>query len=393
MAATASEVPQVVMFAGAPAVNPAVYHRVRFLVGDPTVVFELRWPDGRQERLFIVRDIEMERARRLARADRVACPADFTPAEGLSGDRETATAQAAAECLRRMGVSSVTCDRSLPIIYAHFLEQAHIEVRCDLQLGVLERRAKDDQEVAWLEQAQKVTEEAVRMACRLIARSTARRDGVLMLDGAELTSERVRAEVDVWLLRQGYENPESIVAGGPQGADCHDHGHGTLRTGEPVIVDIFPRCRATRYWGDCTRTVVHGEVPEEVARAHSAVVRAKAAAIAAVRAGVTGQQVHEAATAVIKQAGFSVGLPPNGAPSTYCAMTHGTGHGVGLDVHEPPLLDRGGPQLVSGDCLTIEPGLYCRAWGGVRVEDLVVVTPGGCRNLNQLPEGLDWRDA
>lgn len=214
-----------------------------------------------------------------------------------------------------------------------------------------------------------------------------------MLDGAELTSERVRAEVDVWLLRQGYENPESIVAGGPQGADCHDHGHGTLRTGEPVIVDIFPRCRATRYWGDCTRTVVHGEVPEEVARAHSAVVRAKAAAIAAVRAGVTGQQVHEAATAVIKQAGFSVGLPPNGAPSTYCAMTHGTGHGVGLDVHEPPLLDRGGPQLVSGDCLTIEPGLYCRAWGGVRVEDLVVVTPGGCRNLNQLPEGLDWRDA
>jgi Xaa-Pro aminopeptidase len=85
-----------------------------------------------------------------------------------------------------------------------------------------------------------------------------------------------------------------------------------------------------------------------------------------------------------------MGLPDDEAPDSYCAMTHGTGHGIGLDVHEPPLLDRAGPELVVGDALTIEPGLYSRAVGGVRVEDMVIVTDTGCENLNKLHEGLDW---
>ena len=121
-----------------------------------------------------------------------------------------------------------------------------------------------------------------------------------------------------------------------------------------------------------------------------AVAAAKAAGIAAVRAGVTGQSVHEATIAVIRQHGYSVGLPADDAPDTYCAMVHGTGHGVGLEVHEPPLLDMGGPVLVVGDALTVEPGLYCKAIGGVRLEDLVVVTQDGCENLNRLSEELSW---
>jgi Xaa-Pro aminopeptidase len=123
---------------------------------------------------------------------------------------------------------------------------------------------------------------------------------------------------------------------------------------------------------------------------HEVVVQAKAAAIAATRAGVTGEQVHTATSACMHAAGYHMGLPAADAPDTYCGMTHGTGHGIGLDVHEPPLLDRKGPPLVAGDCLTIEPGLYCRAIGGVRVEDMVVVTENGCDNLNSLPEGLTW---
>ncbi|GIW91080.1 MAG: Xaa-Pro aminopeptidase [Pirellulaceae bacterium] len=393
MADSVAKADRVWMFAGAPATNPVVYHRVRFLVGDPTVVIEWGGDGGRKERWFMVRDIELERARRLARADRVYCPADWAPSGGLSGDRETATAQAAAELLRRHGVRHVIVDRSLPMIYAHHLQEAGITVACDLELGVVDRRAKDEQEIAWLEQAQHVTEEAVLLACRTIARATASRSGVLMHEGQELTSERIKAMLDVFLMQRGYENPESIVAGGPQGADCHDHGHGPLRTGEPIIIDVFPRCRATRYWGDCTRTVVHGEIPDAVEQMHRTVVAAKQAAVAAVRAGQTGEAVHQATVAVIQRAGYQMGLPPAGAADDYCAMTHGTGHGVGLEVHEPPLLDRGGPPLLAGDCVTIEPGLYCRRWGGVRVEDMVIVTPDGCRNLNRLPEGLDWRDA
>ena len=137
--------------------------------------------------------------------------------------------------------------------------------------------------------------------------------------------------------------------------------------------------------------MVHGTISDEIGRMHAAVAVAKKAAIDATRAGVTGQAVHEATTAAMLGQGYQMGLPTADAPGTYCAMTHGTGHGVGLEVHEPPLLDRGGPALVVGDCLTIEPGLYSRAIGGVRLEDMVIVREDGCDNLNKLPEGLDWR--
>jgi len=379
-----------VLIAGVPAQNNTLYHRIRFCVGDPAALLELPKAGGR-ERVLILRDIEMARARQHARADRIACPKDFAPASGLSGDRETATAQAAAECLRRAGATAVRADRTLALSFVHELRAAGIEVRYDAELGVRERRSKDEQEIQWLREAQAVTEGAVRMACELIAQATAGAEGVLKTSGADLTSERVKAAIDVWLLERGYESHGSIVAGGPQGADCHHDGTGPLFTGQPVIVDIFSRCRASRYYGDCTRTVVHGEIPAEAARMHAAVIEAKATAIAAVKAGVTGEAVHAATSAVIERHGHKMGLPPAGAPASYCGMVHGTGHGVGLDVHEPPLLDKGGPPLVAGDCLTVEPGLYCKAVGGIRVEDMVIVTASSSMNLNALPEGLAWK--
>lgn len=380
-----------IVMAGIPNINGALYRAIRFSVGDPVAYVELPDETGGKKSLLILRDIEMGRARQHARADNVACPADFTPRGGLSGDRETATAQAAAECLRQAGVISVVGDRTLPLIFAEMIRRAGIGLECDTELGVAERRSKDEQEVAWIRQAQEVTEGAMEMACRLIASSQANGDGILIHDGSPLTSQRVRAAVDHWLLDQGYSNPPSIVAGGPDGGDCHNLGHGELKTGQPVIIDIFPRNRETLYNGDCTRTVVHGDVPDEIVKMHDAVRQAKAAAIAATKAGITGEQLHLAASEVITQRGYAMGLPEQDAPGSYCAMTHGTGHGVGLDVHEPPLLDLKGPELVVGDVITIEPGLYRVDLGGVRVEDMIVVTRDGHENLNCLPEGLDWR--
>lgn len=382
-------VPTAVLLAGIPATNLSLYHRIRFRVGDPTALVVVE-REGRRESTLILRDIEMGRARQAARVDHVACPADFTPAEGLSGDRETATAQAAAECLRQAGVKRVVADRSLPLIYAHIAEEAGVEVHCDPEFGVLDRRAKDEQEVEWLRDAQAVTEGAMEMACRLIAAADVDEQGRLLAEGAPLTAERVRSAIDVWLLERGYANPPSIVAGGSIGADCHNIGSGPLYTRQPVIVDIFPVNRETQYNGDCTRTVVHGEISEPLRKMHAAVVAAKEAGIAATRTGVTGEDVHHAIISVVKAHGFSIGLPGSDDPDSYCGMTHGSGHGVGLEVHEPPLLDRAGPPLVKGDALTIEPGLYSRAIGGVRVEDMVIVTDGECLNLNQLQEGLDW---
>lgn len=379
-----------VIMAGAPIANAAVYHRVRFAVLDTVVYLEVPVPDERVQRVLILRDIEVQRARRQARVDVVYCPSDLVPREKLSGDREIANAQAAAECLRRHGVQRVVGDRTLPLVYADVLSRAGLAVECDLDLGVAERRAKDAEEIAHLREAQRVTEEVMERACRVIARASAGPEGVLRHEGQYLTSERVRAMIDHWLAEYGYSNPPAIVAGGPQGADCHELGSGELRTGQPVIVDIFPRNRASLYHGDCTRTVVHGDVPDEVLRMHRAVCEAKRAAMRTARAGVTGQEVHEAACQALQAAGFAVGQAPEGDPS-FCSMTHGTGHGVGLEVHESPLLDRNGPPLVVGDVITIEPGLYRKDLGGVRVEDMVAVTAEGVVNLNRLPETLEWR--
>jgi Xaa-Pro aminopeptidase len=379
------------LIAGIPATNKTLFHAVRFNVGDPAACIDFVREGGEPRRLFICRDIEMERARRHARADAVACPRDFEPQGGLSGDRETATAQAVAECLRRQGVAKVVSDRTLPLIYADHLRQAGIALEYDALMGVTARRAKDAQEVEWLRAAQRATEDAMRMACETVARAIPDRNGVLFHEGERLSAERLRFMIDVHLLRLGFQNAPSIVACGAQGADCHEHGHGDLRTQQLVIVDIFPRCMKTLYNGDCTRTAVNGEPHPEARRMHAAVVEAKRAAIAAVRAGATGEDVHRATLGVIHAHGYASGMPPADAPATWTGMTHGTGHGIGLDVHEPPLLDFKGPALVRGDALTVEPGLYGSAHGGCRIEDMVVVTDDGCENLNSLFEGLDWR--
>jgi Xaa-Pro aminopeptidase len=376
--------------AGAPGSHSSLYWRIRFYVHDQVVLIEIPTATGTESTL-ILRDIEMDRARQFARVDHVACPAHFTPAGGLSGDRETANAQAAAEFLRRAGVTRAVGDRTLPLIFADIARQAGITVDCDSERWVNERRQKTAEEIEHLREAQLVTEKAVQMACEMIASASARRDGVLLHEGEALTSERVRAAVDHWLLDRDFVNPTAIIAGGPAAADCHYLGAGELRTGEPVIVDIFPRYRRTRYNGDCTRTVVHGDIPDEVIRMHTAVRAAKAAAEKATAIGATGETVHLATIQAMRDAGYDYGLPGEQHPLSYCALTHGTGHGVGLEVHEPPLLDLKGPPLLAGEVLTIEPGLYRRDLGGVRVEDMVVVTENGCESLNTISEGLRWK--
>jgi len=376
--------------AGILSTNRLFFHRVRFSVGDPAALIEVREGSGATRSTLILRAIEMDRARKAARADAVHCPEDFPPAGGLSGDREVGTAQATAEFIRRAGAKSVIADRTLPLLYIHELAKVGVGVQCDPDLGISARRAKDAQEVAWLREAQSATERVMRRACETVGRAIAGKGGVLQYEGSELTSERLKVMIDIWFLEMGYTSPGAIVAGGKQGSDCHDYGTGPLRTSETVIIDIWPQNKKTYYNGDCTRTVVHGAIPPEVAQMHATVVEAKHAATRAIRAGVTGEDVHRAALAVITKHGYETKLPPAGAPDSWCAMTHGTGHGIGLDVHEPPLLDFKGPPLVIGDALTVEPGLYCRAIGGVRVEDLVIVTRDGCDNLNTLPEGLEW---
>ncbi len=357
------------------------------MVHDAAIAIDL--PDG--SRTLILREIEMDRAKKHARADRVFGYSDFTPVGGLSGDRDTGAAQATTECLLRNGITTVIADRTLPLLYVDEMRGAGITVELDQEMGVLDRRVKDDEELSHLRHAQKVTEEVMQMACETLGRASADSNGVLQHENIPLTSERIRTMVDTFLLEENFFNPPCIVAGGSDGGDCHELGSGDLYTEQPIIIDIFPLDKKTMYNGDCTRTVVHGNIPEEVARMHAAVVEAKLAATAIIKAGVTGETVHLETVRVLTEHGYQEGLPKENDPPTFCSMPHGTGHGIGLDVHEPPLLDRNGAVLLTGDVITIEPGLYSHALGGVRIEDMVVVTDTGCEIFNALPEGLTWK--
>ncbi len=381
---------QATVLAGVPSTNLSLYHRVRFNMGDPAAVIEFHSGAQASQKLFMCRDIEMKRARESAKAYRVVCPEDFAPQGSLDPDRPTATAQALAECLSQAGVEVCRSDRTLPLIYAEHIRQRGIQIIYDPELGVEDRRSKDPQELELLRKAQKITERAIELACRTIARAQADSQGMLVHEDEPLTSERVRAMVDIFLLKQGYTSPGCIVAGGVQGADCHNRGTGVLKTGEPVVVDIFPCDQISRYNGDCTRTVVHGQVHDEFARMHDTVVKAKKAAIDMTRAGVTAEAAYLACMKEIKTQGWTRGLPDETTGPDYCSMQHGLGHAVGLEVHEPPLLDMGGPALVAGEVLTYEPGLYHQQLGGVRIEDMIAVTETGIENFNTLHEGLDW---
>jgi Xaa-Pro aminopeptidase len=374
------------VMAGNPLTNKSLYRAIRFMVHDAAIAIDL--PDG--TRTLILREIEIDRAKKHARADRVCGYSEFTPESGLSGDRDTAAAQSTAQCLLQHDITNVIADRTLPLLYVHEMQNAGIAVDLDPDLGVLDRRVKDEEELDYLRHAQKITEDVMRMACETVANSEANSEGVLCVKGSPLTSEQLRTMIDTFLLERNFFNPPCIVAGGSDGGDCHELGSGKLYTEQPVIIDIFPLDKKTMYNGDCTRTVVHGDIPEEITRMHTAVVQAKLAAINATKAGVTGETVHFETLRVLTEHGYEEGLPKENDPPTFCSMPHGTGHGIGLDVHEPPLLDRNGAVLLAGDVITIEPGLYCHALGGVRIEDMVVVTKNGSENFNSLPEEMAW---
>jgi Xaa-Pro aminopeptidase len=160
-----------------------------------------------------------------------------------------------------------------------------------------------------------------------------------------------------------------------------------------VIIDIFPTSRTTHYNGDLTRTVVVGDIGEDVRRMHAAVVQAVDAGIESIAAGVPGREPHFAVCQVLVDRGYGTTTTGYEGAAGVATMTHSTGHGVGLEVHEEPSLRAAaGDPLEEGDVVTVEPGLYLLGFGGVRVEDTGMVTSHGFKNFTSLTRSLDPRD-
>ncbi|WP_442506539.1 M24 family metallopeptidase [Novipirellula sp. SH528] len=363
--------------------NASLFRRLQVPLGDPAA-----WIDLGGHTIALVRDLEMDRVRKRSGADHVTCPGEHEPPLGLNADRETATAQALVQVLRSKRVERVTADRSLPFIFAWHLQQAEIELLYDEDLGVLDRRVKSDQEIEYLRNAQSVTEEVMRMMCERIANASVNAQGQLCHGSEVQTSESIRRLAGLEFMKRGFSMGHgAIVASAPEVADCHHSGTGPLLTEQPIIVDLYPRDETTYYNGDCTRTVVNGQVSEIVAAMHNAVVLARVTSAKLLVAGNSASDVNQAAEDVLKQHGYKLS---RGKITDEASIQHGLGHGIGLDVHEPILLDHGGGELLEGEVFTIEPGLYGRKVGGVRVEDMLLVTEGQPECLNQLPYGLDW---
>jgi Xaa-Pro aminopeptidase len=370
---------------GAPEHDAAAYHLAGFLAPDPVICVRVA---GRV--YLAVSAMEYGRARKQSKADEVL---SFDELEVTRLARELKSgarglAAATANLLSRLGAGSVAVPPSFGVAYADELRARDVEVVPDGPLFAGLRRSKTEAEVSHIEKTQRAVEAACARAVEILEEAGVAADGTLEWRGGALTSEALRSEIEVELLRRGCAaDAGTIAAGGPQAADPHEQGHGPLRAGETIIVDIFPVDKASRYYADMTRTFVKGEPSEELRRMYDAVLEAQEAALGMVRAGVNGRDVHGKVSEILHKAGYKTAVHDQkpGEPLTEGFM-HGTGHGVGLEIHEAPRVSMTDEELVVGDVVSVEPGVYDPALGGVRIEDLVVVTEDGCRNLTRFPK-------
>ncbi len=372
---------QTLLVIGAPEHDAAAHHLSGFLAPDPVICLRVT---GRS--YLVVSSMEYGRARREAQSSEVH---SFDELDVMNLARELksggrALAAAAASLLERLGAqaSPVAVPPSLGVVYADELRARGLTVTPDARLFANLRRAKTGEEVSYIERTQRAVEAACAHAVAMLEKAAVARDGALLYEGETLTSERLRYEIDTEILQRGCAADGTITAGGSQTADPHERGHGPLRAGEPIILDIFPRDKATRYYADMTRTFVKGEPGEELQRMYDAVLESQEAALGMIRAGVNGRDIHKKVSDILHEAGYKTLVHDQkpGEPLQEGFM-HGTGHGVGLEIHEAPRISTTDEELVPGDVVTVEPGLYYPEIGGVRIEDLVVVTEDGCRNL------------
>ncbi len=347
----------------------------------------IRFDDG--DDVLVASPLEIDRARAQSKAKRKL---GFKEAGFEDLGRFASWPRLAARMLGERGLEATRVSPRLQAAYLEELRAAGLEVEIDRDLFRAERRRKSAEEAAFIHASQRAAEAAVIEVARVLAHAQIK-DGVLQHEGRPLTSEQLYARAQLALGELGYGCPDMIIAGSPESAMPHFRGEGPIRAGAPVIIDIFPVGRSAHYHGDLTRTLVVGEVPDEITRMHAAALQALDAGIESIRAGVSGREVHHAVCRVLVDRGYGTTTDGFEGPDGVAKMNHSTGHGVGLDIHEEPSLR--GPNeeaLEEGDVVTVEPGLYLLGLGGVRIEDLGIVTRSGFTNFTSIARSLDPND-
>jgi Xaa-Pro aminopeptidase len=301
--------------------------------------------------------------------------------------RDAVTLELASRAAAAMGVTEALVDPDFPIAIADRLRSDGIVLTPDSQAFAGRRRVKSPAEFEGISRAQRAAEAGMAAAAATLATAAVEGDS-LRVDGRPLTAEGVRAAIRAACAAQGAPAPPGIIVASVWQGYGHEPGSGPLPAGLPIQVDLWPRDEASGCWADMTRTFVVGEVPDGARRQEELVREALERVRGATRPGISGRDLHAIACDVFEEAGFRTqrtgpGEDPNEG------FQFGLGHGVGLEVHEEPGLGRlGRAPLVAGDVVAIEPGLWERDLGGVRFEDLLLVTENGAETLTEYPYGL-----
>jgi Xaa-Pro aminopeptidase len=349
-------------------------------VGDPFIYLNF----GRRP-LIVMSDLEIDRARRQAPQCRTVSLSAYQQKLRRDGVKFPGFAHVVREILREHKTRRVTVPDNFPLGLARELKRLGIKLKT-LAGFFPQREFKSADEVRKISAALTMAEVGMAEGMEVLRRSRIARNRNLIYHGLPLTSEKLRAVIDCAILQASGLAGNTIVAGGKQGCDPHERGFGRLRANEPIIIDIFPRSQKTGYFGDITRTVVRGRAGEAAKKLYDTVLRGQKLGFEKIRAKTPTAEVHKAVQKFFVQQGYKTGRR-NGRMEGFF---HGTGHGLGLEIHEAPRMgatSRG--KLKAGQVVTVEPGLYYPEIGGVRLEDVVLVTTNGAKNLTRFEKVLE----
>ena len=294
--------------------------------------------------------------------------------------------EVAAWMLKKYRIQSVQVPEAFPLQMARVIGEHCPNLILNPAEVFPERLIKTPKEIRHLQEALRMTEIGLEIAVRTLKQSKINTKKILTFQGKPLTSEKLRAVIHTAICQEGGLASNTIVAGGNQACDPHNRGSGILKAHEAIILDIFPRSETTGFFGDMTRTVVRGMASDGIKKQYAAVDQAQQHAIDMIREGVSGRAVHDEVEGVFRKLDF----PTRRIKGQMSGFYHGTGHGLGLEIHEWPRMGKTSTDtLVSGNVMTVEPGLYYYGIGGVRLEDVIVVRSGKARVLTSFEKVLE----
>ena len=332
------------------------------------------------KKIIYVDNLEYNRAKKEVGVDRVVNYSEY--AKGISRDT---FGSVLINILKDNKVKKVKVPGNFKMKYAKTLIDNKIEIEVS-EPFFKEREFKNKNEIKKIAEVQKVNEEALKKAIDVIKKSRIRKDKKLSYQNEILTSEFIKEIIDVEFLKGGCFSEDNIVSCGKDGADPHNFGKGPLFANQLIMIDIFPRSKTTKYFADMTRTIVKGKATEEMKKMYNAVLEAQKLALKEIKDGARADSIHKKVQNYFENKGFKT-EEKNGKIQGFF---HGTGHGVGFDIHELPSIGVGNKKVLkAGNVVTVEPGLYYPKIGGVRIEDLIVVTKTGCKNLTKFPKFLE----